>query len=102
MAELAERMTGQEFGEWLAFLAEEPAGPAASHLHMAHLLAALANGPLKPPQGRPAWRAADFLPKLWQPPPEPAADPARNRASHAKALQASLARMVPTRQRRKG
>lgn len=85
-------MSAAEFGHWQAFLAEEPIGPAAGLLHMAHMLAALANGPLKPPQGRPSWRAADFLPDLWQPPPPPVPV---DRKAHTKGLKNTLARMLP-------
>lgn len=91
-------MTAAEFGHWQAFLAEEPIGPAAGLLNMAHMLAALANGPLKPPQGRPCWRAADFLPDLWRPPKE---EPPQTRQAHAKSLKSTLARMVPQAKQRK-
>ena len=67
-------MSAEEFGLWMAFLDNEPIGPAASHSMQAELLSALANGPLQPPHGRKSYRALDFIdPQRWAP-PVPAAE----------------------------
>ena len=91
-------MSAAEFGQWQAFLAEEPIGPAASLLHMASLLAAHANGPLKVPSGRQAWSARDFMPQLWQPEAPVTVPKAKQ---HAAQLEGSLARMLPAKKRKK-
>jgi hypothetical protein len=68
LAELGERMSAQEFGLWSTFLENEPMGPASMLAMLAEVLAALANGPLRAPKGRGAFRAADFLDATrWQP-----------------------------------
>lgn len=72
LSELAERMTAEEFGQHLALERREPLG--AQTVAFEELLAALANGELKPPPGRNAWRAADFHVEPWAPAQEPAPD----------------------------
>lgn len=78
LEELGERMSAEEFGLWSAFLDSEPIGPAGAFAALAELLAALANGPLQPPQGRKSFRAQDFIDvNRWQPPEQapPPAEP---------------------------
>jgi len=69
VGELRQRMGAAEFGQWLAFLDEEPIGPADQLPLWASLMAALHNGPLVK-KGKGRWVAADFLPRMWAPPPE--------------------------------
>lgn len=59
--ELGETLTSEEYSLWQEFMAVEPMGPAMLMPALGELLAALANGNLKPPQGRSAWRSADFF-----------------------------------------
>lgn len=72
-------MTAAEFGHWIAFWAEEPTSPAALLGHVARLLAAAANGALKPPSGR-MWQPADFQRALWVEEAEAQTDAASIRA----------------------
>lgn len=73
MQQLGQTMTAQEFGLHLALEQVEPL-PPAHWSAVASMLAALANGPLKPPEQGRIWRAADFMPAdLW---PDPDAEPA--------------------------
>lgn len=62
---LSQIMSAQEFGQHLVLEHEEPLG-RSWQLAVAHLLAALANGPLQRPQAGRNWGAADFLPEPWQ------------------------------------
>lgn len=59
-------MTAQEFAQHYALHLQEPLPGAALRL-AASMLAAQANGPLKPPAAAKLWAAADFMPPLWQP-----------------------------------
>lgn len=68
LSQLGEEMTAEEFGLWRVFLEEEPIGLHAMPAMMAALLAALANGPLQPPEGRKSWRFSDFMPRPWRKP----------------------------------
>lgn len=61
-------MGAREFGDWQAFFAQEPIGPADSLALWASTMAALHNGPMVKKSKAP-WTAADFLPRMWQPPP---------------------------------
>jgi len=86
---LEQTMTGQEFGLHYALEQEEPL-PAAQWSVAAALLAAQANGPLKPPAGARIWQAGDFMPALWQeaaaaPQPAPAADDVSHIMARARA-----------------
>lgn len=76
VAELGQRMSAQEFGDWCEFLHAEPAPQHTMVPMLAQLLAALANGPLKPPSGSPVWQAQHFMPPdPWAPPPPPVPEP---------------------------
>jgi hypothetical protein len=68
--ELAETMTAREFGMHAVLEHRDPLGSAA--YPFAVLLAALANGELKPPNGRQAWSPSDFEIDAW-----PTVQPAR-------------------------
>lgn len=62
MQQLAATMTAQEFAQHHALELHEPA-----HYHATGaMLAALANGPLKPPDAARLWSAQDFAPAAWQ------------------------------------
>lgn len=66
--ELGERLTGEEFGLWLALLEVEPMGPAQLMVSVAELKAELRNGPVGRKDGR-HWMASDFMDvDRWQPP----------------------------------
>mgnify|MGYP001424276064 CR=1 FL=1 len=71
--QLSHTMTGQEFAQHYALEQQEPVPPAQWSLAAA-LLAAVSNGPLKPPAPGRLWNAGDFMPALWDqaapPPPE--------------------------------
>jgi len=84
--ELGERFSGQEFGLWDAFLEVEPIGPSAVLSMFAEVLAALANGPLKPPQGRNAFRSSDFMKADRWKRPAPVAAPTQPTAHDIQAL----------------
>lgn len=71
VSELSVRMSAAEFGRWRAFWAEEPIGPNASLGMLAAVLAALANGPLKPPSRNELWKASHFAANPWAADPEP-------------------------------
>lgn len=62
---LSQIMSAQEFGQHLVLEHEEPLG-RGWQMAVAHVLAALANGPLQRPQANRNWGAADFLPEPWQ------------------------------------
>lgn len=71
-------MTSEDFGLLVAFQEVEPMGPAQLMPALAEILAALANGPLKPPDSRPSWSSRDFWSALtaWAPQkPAPTDDP---------------------------
>lgn len=63
--QLGQSMTALEFGELLVLEREEPLG-RSWQLAVAHVLAALANGPLQRPQAHRNWAAEDFMPTVWQ------------------------------------
>lgn len=63
-------MGSSEFGHWLEFLAAEELGPDADRNRWGQLMAALMNGPLTR-KDKGLWKAAEFLPKPFAPPPEP-------------------------------
>ncbi len=68
MQQLGQVMTAEEFGLHLALEQAEPL-PAAQWSAVASLLAAQANGPLKPPEQGRLWQSADFMPaELWADP----------------------------------
>jgi hypothetical protein len=90
VAELRTRMGSREFGQWQAFFAEEPVGPADNLALWASLMAALHNGPLVKRSKQP-WTAADFLPRMWQPPPEPKKAGIADLRAHVAALKAAKA-----------
>lgn len=62
-------MTSEDFGLLVAFQEVEPMGPAQLMPALAEILAALANGPLKPPESSKPWSARDFWStvKAWAP-----------------------------------
>lgn len=73
MQQLGQIMTAQEFGLHLALEQAEPL-PAAQWSAVASMLAAHANGPLKPPEHGRLWQASDFMPAEMWPDPD-AAEP---------------------------
>lgn len=75
MQQLTESMTAQEFAQHHALERHEPM-PQVQQLAVGAVLAALANGPLKPPEADRLWAASDFAPELWQALAEPAEKPA--------------------------
>jgi len=81
MQQLAATMTAQEFGQHYAMEREEPLAPAVWHA-VASLLAAVANGALKPPSTGRIWAAHDFMPELWADVTDPAV-PGAERAARA-------------------
>lgn len=87
MGELRQRMGAAEFGMWLAFLEEEPIGPADQLPLWASMMAALHNGPMVK-KSKARWTAADFLPRMWQPPPVAKPVTAADLRAHVAALKA--------------
>jgi hypothetical protein len=76
LEELGERMSAEEFGLWLEFLDVEPVGPASLPPMLAAVLAALANGPLQPPNGKKKFLAQDFIDLArWDAPPTGPVEP---------------------------
>lgn len=61
--QLGESMTAREFAQHYALERLEGAQPGQRDA-LGSILAALANGPLKPPDGR-IWAVHDFAPDLW-------------------------------------
>lgn len=57
-------MSASEFGNWLAFLEEEPIGTGPLLSLWAELMAALHNGPIGK-KGRGRWVASDFARARW-------------------------------------
>lgn len=70
MQQLTESMSALEFAQHHALELHEPM-PQVHRLAVGAVLAALANGPLKPPQPGRLWAASDFTPELWQALAEP-------------------------------
>lgn len=57
-------MSASEFGNWLAFLEEEPTGAGPLLSLWAELMAALHNGPIVK-KSRARWIASDFARARW-------------------------------------
>ena len=87
LQQLSQAMTAQEFAQHYALELEEPLPSAAWSMGAAHL-AALANGPLQPPEAGRLWRPGDFMPALWQ----QDADPAQAEAPKPQTVQDIMAR----------
>jgi len=90
VAELAERMSSLEFGQWQEYLAEEPV-EVSEQKHRARLLAAVHNGQLRRRDGQ-IWDQDDFFRKPWQP-LEPPVAPAAPVGPTAEQLRAQVAAM---------
>lgn len=85
LEELGARMSGEEFGLWMEFLDTEPMGPASQPYMLAAVLAALANGPLQPPNGKKKFVPSDFIDLArWEPAPQ--GGPAEPTAEQIEAL----------------
>lgn len=92
--ELGETVTAEEFGLWLAFFEKEPMGPAQLMPALAEIRAAMANGPLKAPQGR-LWSSDDFFDaKRWVAAPAEAqpSGPTRDQLASWKRMQHRMKR----------
>lgn len=63
MQQLAQEMTGQEFGLHLALDLAEPLSPGVDQA-VASIIAGLANGPLTRPSKK-RWLPSEFMPKRW-------------------------------------
>lgn len=63
MQQLAQEMTGQEFGLHLALDRGEPLPPAVDQA-VASIVAGLANGPMTRANKKP-WKPSEFIPKRW-------------------------------------
>ena len=74
MQQLTESMSAQEFAQHYALQRHEPMPQVQQHA-VGAVLAALANGPLKPPEPGRLWAASDFSPELWQALADPADAP---------------------------
>jgi hypothetical protein len=66
VAEIQDRMTYDEFYEWLAFMSVEPIGDRRSDLHFAMLAALIANVNRDVNQRPQAYKLEDFQPDYWE------------------------------------
>lgn len=97
MQQLGQVMTAQEFGLHMALEHAEPL-PHAQWSALATIKAAIANGPLQPPESGRIWQSTDFLPEggLWPDPDAAQAPQAQDQAMTVDQImaRAKLAGMV--------
>lgn len=89
MAELEQRLSGLEWAEWSAFMAEEGLVPSAHDIRHAELRADVHNG-LLPRKGGRAWHPTEFLRQRWVDPEAQRREKRQRMVRGGQALMAAL------------